>query len=804
VNDFLTFTVIGLMQAAIFAIAASGLVVTYTTSGIFNFAHGAFGMIAAFTYWQVHVAWGVPTWPAFFLVVLVLAPLFGAAVERFIMRGIEGAPEVVKIVVTISLMVALIFLAFWIWPEDRARPIGALVEGTAFRVAGVTMTNQRLLIIGAAVVVAIALRFILRGTRLGIAMRAVVDDRSLLQLNGGRPGRTSMLSWAIGAALAAIAGILLAGEQAPSVIPLTLLVVNAYAAAVVGRLKSIPGAFLGAIILGLAIQWVGLAIPSDATLGPIALDDLPRAVPSIMLFVVIVLQPQVSLRAHSVTRPRSPMQVPSQRLAVIGGGVLVLAAAAVGSLIAPTDLKTVVVGFSFALITLSLVPLTGYAGQISLAQVTFTGIGAVVMANWGANGSPFWVAVSIAVCALVGAVVALPALRLQGIYLALATAAFAIFCTWMVFSQQDIMRGGTATVPRLSLGPLSVESDYGELLLLAIAFAAIGNLLVALRRSSWGRRLAAMKDSPVACATLGLNLTTTKVGVFALSAGIAGAAGALAGRTFVTDDFQLTASLPVTMLAVVGGIGSVGGALMGGLLLGAQGIATTVLAANAIGVFGFVSFSMTKVLSIMPGFMGLSLGRNPEGAASQIADNYRDFSRSGPAMAAGGFAAAALWFATRGGWVDKWSFFACMVVLAFAALPLLPSVFPPPGQSRSPRATAVGLWLVFVLVGTAAVPWDTLVSSAGYRLLLILMWSLLAAGVGAGALGDAGPRPLPARTSPDMIGVDEPMTRADALLAGRALGIEEAVLAPDARAGLPPGGDASDGDGRARAAAVAP
>ena len=75
-DKFLTFTVVGLSTSAIYAIAASGLVVTYTTSGIFNFAHGAIGMMAAFTYWQVHVSWGVPTWPAFFLVVLVIAPLF--------------------------------------------------------------------------------------------------------------------------------------------------------------------------------------------------------------------------------------------------------------------------------------------------------------------------------------------------------------------------------------------------------------------------------------------------------------------------------------------------------------------------------------------------------------------------------------------------------------------------------------------------------------------------------------------------------------------------------------------------------
>ncbi|MCO5317610.1 MAG: ABC transporter permease [Microthrixaceae bacterium] len=773
-DKFLTFTVLGLSQAAIYAIASSGLVVTYTTSGIFNFAHGAFGMMAAFTYWQVHVAWGVPTWPAFFLVVLVIAPLFGAGVERFIMRGIEGAQEVVKIVVTVSLMVALIFIALWIWPEDQARPIGSLVSTGEVRIAGVTLTGQRLLTIGVAVIVAIVLRFILRGTRLGIAMRAVVDDRSLLKLNGGRPGRTSMLSWALGASLAAVSGVLLASEQAPSVIPLTLLVVNAYAAAVVGRLKSIPGAFAGSIVLGLSISYVGAYLPADAAWGPIALDNLQRAVPAIMLFVVILAQPQVSLRAHSLQRTSKPAPVPTQRLALVGGLVLVAAVVGFGSLMSTPDQNTMLKGFGFAIATLSLVPLTGYSGQISLAQLTFTGIGAVVMANWGASGHFGWVLVAIAVCAAVGAVVALPAMRLQGIYLALATAAFAIFCYWMVFQQQDLMPGSTASVPYLRVGPIQVGSDFGQLVVLAIAFAVMANILVALRRSAWGRRLTAMRDSPVACATLGLNLMSTKVGVFALSAAIAGAGGALAGRTFVVDDFSLDQSLPITMLAVVGGIGSVGGALLGGLLLGIQPLATTALAANAIGVFGFFSASVTQVMSVMPGFMGISLGRNPDGAASQIGEAYRDFSRSGEAVAAAIGSSALLWMGARTELITNWGLFAALVVLVFAVMPVLPALLPPPGGARKGRVLPTSIWLLVLLVGTAVVPWEDSIGSTGFRLLAILAWSVIAAGATLGVLGaDPSGRMTPSAPSPDDVGLGAELGPSEARAAAVALGVDE-------------------------------
>jgi branched-chain amino acid transport system permease protein len=155
VDKFLTFTIAGLSTAAIYAVAASGLVVTYTTSGIFNFAHGAFGMMAAFTYWQVNQGWGVPTIPSVILVVFVIAPLFGALIERGIMRGIEGASEVVKIVVTVSLMVALLGLAQVIWPQDVARPVPPFFEGKSVDIAGVIVPYSRLLTMVIAVVVAV-------------------------------------------------------------------------------------------------------------------------------------------------------------------------------------------------------------------------------------------------------------------------------------------------------------------------------------------------------------------------------------------------------------------------------------------------------------------------------------------------------------------------------------------------------------------------------------------------------------------------------------------------------------------------
>lgn len=777
-DKFFTFTIAGLSTAAIYAVAASGLVVTYTTSGIFNFAHGAFSMMAAFTYWQVHVAWGVPQLPAALLVVFVIGPLFGALIERVIMRGIEGTSEVVKIVVTISLMIALLGLSQVIWEPNVARPVLPFFEGKTFSILGVIVSYQRLLTMAVAVLVAVGLRLVFRRTRLGVAMRAVVDDRSLMQLNGGRPGRTSMLAWALGSCLAAVSGVLIASEQTLSATTLTLLFINAYAVAVVGRLRSLPGAFLGAVILGLAQSYAIGYIPQNSQIGPVSLQSLQQAIPAIMLFIVMVLQPQDRVKAHGAVRRSEPIRPPSQRLALIGGVAFVVVVAALGSLVAPADLNLLLGGFFTAAVTLSLVPLTGYAGQISLAQLTFAGIGAVAMATWGANGEPWAVLLSVGVCAVVGGLVAFPALRLSGIYLALATAAFAMFASAMFFNQVDVMPGGNRQVPRLSMGPLSIDSDYSQLLLFAVVFAIIGNLLIVLRRSSWGRRLTAMKDSPVACATLGLNLTSTKVGIFALSAAIAGAAGAVAGRTFLADSLTLPGSLSITMIAVVGGIGSVAGAFLGGMILGAFPILSSMLSSNSLGVFGLVSIPVRDILAVSPGLMGISLGRDPDGAAPQLAEAFKPVSKSPPSLVVATVGGAGLWALARFEVIGNWSFIAAGVVLSFVVVPLMPLLFAPrevPGR-RVPTA----VFLAVAVAVAAVIPWATAIESNGVRIVAMLAFVILAARVAAAVHGAVPPRTVhvgPAPVSPDLVGIDVPLTQSDAIDAGRALGIDEELIA---------------------------
>jgi branched-chain amino acid transport system permease protein len=630
-DQFLALTVSGLVTAALFAVAASGLVLTYTTSGIFNFAHGAMGMFAAFTYWQLRVEWGWPAPIALIMVLGVLAPLTGAFIERVVFRGLENVTEVTKLVVSIAVLFGFFQGALIIWPPGQGRPLPGFFQGNSIDLGFINLEWHDALILVAAALVAVGLRSLLYGSRTGISMRAVVDDRSLTELNGGRPVVASMLAWGLGTSLAALAGILLAGSQGSlSHIQLTLLVINAYAAAMFGRLRSLSLTFVGALVLGLGTSYaigyldlndigsIGLFgfhwVPSS----PISLNGLRPALPLIALFIVLLFLPALRVRAGGQVQSREIIPRPPVRRWLIGAVALGAIGYFVGTVFSGLRTFQLGQGMALGIIMLSLVPLTGWAGQISLAPMAFAGIGAVVMGQFGGDGTLWGLVLAVAVPALVGALVALPTLRLGDLYLALATAAFAVTLDAMFFNQRVVMPNNNLGVPRLDLGPswLSFDDDRAFLVLLGVTFGLVAAFLVVLRRGEFGRRLLAMKSSDAACVTLGLNLRTTRLQVFALSAGIAGLGGALYGaqlNSVSPDVFQFINGLPVVLLAVIGGIAAVGGALFGGI------------------TFAMVYFiipdlvpALENWLAIGPAFAGVSLGRNPNGAVNETVRSVRE------------------------------------------------------------------------------------------------------------------------------------------------------------------------------------
>jgi branched-chain amino acid transport system permease protein len=616
VNALLSLLVLGLASAALYAVAASGLVVTYTTSGIFNFAHGAVAMISAFVYWQLSspVAWDLPVPLALVLTLFVFAPAFGFLVDRVLMRRLHDATPITRIVVPIGLLVALIQVATIIWPPSTVNAsLPRFFAGHSVTLAGVVVEYHYLVVFATAIVVAIGLRLLLYRSRVGVAMRAVVDSRDLAALNGVSPDRISGLAWALGCTLAAVAGVLIAPllgnlDQAQ----LTLLVINAYAAAMVGRLRSLPLTALGALILGIARE--AASRYSDSLPSWINVDT----VPALMLFVVLVVVPQDKADLFGSRKDRSEVPSPSWSKVMVAGLVMVAAAIAVPSFFSVTTTQAIGYGVALGIVALSLVPLSGYAGQISLAPLAFAGIGAVVMYKVGANGNPLALVAVVLVCAVVGAVVALPTLRLKGLYLALATFAFALLCEKALFPNVAKFADGSAAYGRLGIGSVRATSDRADLVLMAVIFVGLGVLVTALRRGRFGRRLQAMKDSPAACATLGLNTNLLKLEVFALSSAIAGLGGALLGSwrgKVGTEQFSLLQGalpgLPLVLLAVVGGIAAVAGVLLGALLLSVF----PVIAAEVP--------SLADLMTILPGLAGVSLASNPNGAIAQTVAQLR-------------------------------------------------------------------------------------------------------------------------------------------------------------------------------------
>jgi branched-chain amino acid transport system permease protein len=665
VQELLSLTVIGLCTAAIFALAASGLVLTYTTTGIFNFAHGAIGMLGAFTYWQLHEDWGWPSPLALAVVLLVLAPALGALIERGIMRGLVDAPETVRIVVSISLLVALLGLGLWLWSPQEPHVTQLLFPGRRLRIFDVNVSWHQATALLLAGATALGLRLLLHNTRAGLDMRASVDSRPLAQLHGARPDRSATLAWAIGCALAALAGILIAPISTLSHANLTLLIVNAYAAAMIGRLRSLPMTFVGAVVLGLADSYSIGYIPSTS----LYFSTFRLVLPVVILFIVLLLMPHAPFRTRSVVASREDIPRPSWRGALLTAGAVVASVLVLSTMLGDADALRAAKIFGIALVALSLVPLVGFGGQISLCQMSFAGIGAIVMAHHGQGGDPIallWAAIA---CAVVGAVIALPALRLSGIHLALATAAFAVFLDRWVFTLPSFDVGpwtiklfeiGTLPVPPVDL-PGVGDGRQAQLVVLAVAFALLYLLVVAIRRSGFGQRLLAMKDSPAACETLGMDVTKVKLAVFSLSAAMAGVGGALYAGTLGSvsaETFSLFESLPLLLLAVVGGIGTATGALFAGAVLGGFPI--------AVGIWAWLA----DLNRILPGTMGVALGRNPNGAVRDIGDRYAVL-RDAP-LALGGLLASIVVLAVLGSsdLIDGWTF-AALLGVSFVIWPLI-------------------------------------------------------------------------------------------------------------------------------------
>jgi branched-chain amino acid transport system permease protein len=497
-----------------------------------------------------------------------------------------------------------------IWPP-AGRNILEFFPGKAVQVGPVRVTIHQVITFGVAACVAAGLYLLLNRTRTGTAMRAVVDNRELLALHGARPARLSGLSWALGSSLAALAGILIAPQLTLGYVELTLLVISAYAAAMVGRLKNLPLTFLGALVLGLLTsygQWVVQFIPVDVqkSLGGLV-QGTRIALPTIFLLVVMLLLPHEKLRVGRIAGTTLPA-LPSWRRTVVWSGVFLVAVYALTGALADADISRFGQALCLSLIMLSLVLLTGYGGDVSLCQLSFVGIGALVTCRMFNGITPLTLVMAFLVSGAVGVLVAVPALRLRGLYLGLGTMAVAAAMDQMVFYTSIFgfkAPQGSLMITR----PHLLASERAMTLAVAVAFVGTAMVVLAIRRGKYGRILLAARDSQAACATLGFSTTTVRVLVFGVSAGLAGVAGVLYTGMRVsvgTEDFSFFKSLPLLLFAAVAGLTSVSGALLGGLFYGTLPILSE----------RYPSVAPLAYVALLGGI--LALGGNPNGLVHQL------------------------------------------------------------------------------------------------------------------------------------------------------------------------------------------
>ncbi|WP_427167638.1 ABC transporter permease subunit [Streptomyces sp. C1-1] len=565
-------TLAGLSVGSAAALTGIGLIVTYRATGVLNFAHGAIAMVCAFVLRQCVVEWGWPLWPAAALTLVFLAPAIGVALERLVFRplAVRGGDPAQTLVASIGVFVLLVGGAALLWGQGARDDAPELVSADPWGQLAVVL------------VLATGVGAVIRWTRFGRELRAVVDDRRLAVLGGIDADRVAAAGWAFGSFTAGLTGVLLAPYVRLDPYGLPLLVMEVVAVAVAARMRSLPVAVLVALGVGVAQSQLTRLHPSGWG-GPL----LQTA--GANLFVVALLVAALALPRVG-TRDALP-RTASARVATPPGAWIVAVVLFLLPLgFAGSDLHTSVQVPALGVVLLSLVVVTGRSGQISLGQAAYAGLGALFTALLAAGRFPGLprlpglaaLAVSVVLVAPLGLLTGWPAISRRGLALALATFAVGVGVSRFVFAQPY-------ATSDLGLGrPAGFDGDRAyyvlELVLLLAALLATR----ALRRGRTGRALAAMRDDEAGASAAGVRVPSLKLLAFVAGAALAALGGGMLGmglRAFDPGAYDPVRGLLWFAAVVVLGADSTLGALAAAaLLVGLDAGARGGVAAALIGV----------------------------------------------------------------------------------------------------------------------------------------------------------------------------------------------------------------------------
>lgn len=531
-NQFLPFIVIGLATGAAYGLAGVGLVLTYTTSGIFNFGYGAVAALVAFVFYLLHVDHGM-SWPlAAAISVVVAAPILGVLLE-LMARSLSGVTETIKVTATVGLILIAEAIGLLWHPQNEPTFPNFLSQGTV-RLLGVNVTWDQIIVFGFSLVASAVLWWFFRALRPGIVMRAVVDDADLVAMSGDDPVRVRRWAWIIGTVFAGVAGLMLAPEQPVDGITLATVVFAAFGAAAIGWFVSLPMTFVGGLVVGV----VGALVDKYAATIP-WIGGIPASLPFIVLFAVLLVAPKRRLAparpvVHRAQQAARRLGTPAQ----LGVGVVVLGLLAAVPAVQATHIAVWSAALVDVVLFLSLGLLVRRSGQISLCQLAFAAVGAAAFGHFAGDHLPWLLAVVLAtvVAIPIGAIVAIPAIRVSGVYLALATLGLGILAQGVFYTRSYMFGSSPLGIaeprPDVSIGPWHLFTDRGFYYLLLVIVVAVVALFVALTRGRLGRLLGGLAESPLALETNGTTTSVLKVIVFCIAAAMASLAGALTGMLY--------------------------------------------------------------------------------------------------------------------------------------------------------------------------------------------------------------------------------------------------------------------------------
>jgi sulfate-transporting ATPase len=611
-TTFLLFFLLGLGTGGIYALLGLSIVIVYRGSGIVNFANGALAFIGAAIFYELRDSWGTTG--------AIIAGVVGTALVAGVMQaGIMGpmrrSSPLARVIATLGVMEFVLALATQHYGTDLITTETFLPTSTLEPFHKVFIGADRMTILGITIVITAVLYVIYRSTRFGLATAGVAENEMVTATLGWSPDLIATINWMAGGALAGFTGILLVPivNLAPPT-GLVLTIVPALAAALVGGFRSFPLTLLGGLLLGVLESLASYYIHTPGW---------APAVPFLVIIVILVVRGRaLPLRSHL-----------AERLPKVGDGTIrwtgiaIATALTIGSLALFTSSwqDAVVTSLCYAFIGLSVVVVTGYCGQLSLTQFGLAGIGALISSRLADAGHvPFGLALVLGIILTIpaGIIIALPAVRVRGVNLAIVTLGMAVAIQSVVLSNPDYIGGiirGTI-VPKANLFGWNIFSiEHPDryagfaLVLLIIATVLVANL----RRGQTGRRLVAVRNNERAVASLGVSVIGAKLYAFGLGAALAALGGeliAFRNQNVSFDTFDPFTSIQVVLTTVIGGVGFIIGAIVGGA--STPGAATQEILTHFIDLTGWYSV-------LLAGGLILVVMTNPNGIVEEWNRNAR-------------------------------------------------------------------------------------------------------------------------------------------------------------------------------------